>query len=1262
VRIAKYIISLALILVFLILIVLLTPVSNAYLLTKLSDHFLHVKSRFDSPAINFDSYDIRGSLDKNTTIEIHIDYSTLLDSKIDIHYDGDIKLFSYIATVELPSIDIDLNISLDDKVRAYADILDGTLEAEFDIDTMSYDLKADGISLLSYQNQQSITPYVSGEIYFDSQGLFSELTDINLTLSSDNILMLKPAIEKAGVDINSSPALFGIKTDINLHDDIINSQLEITSDLLELNTDRLLYDINKSSFDIALHVKNHLKQFEPLKELHVNTAGTYKEERLLAKADMDLDGYLLQLDDLSYIDEALHVRYTLSSKNRQIVDISDKHHLYGDVSFIQNRLKAYLSSLVLKDKIEITYQDNTAKINSPHLSLDGLLIHLKQEPMIKANLALKADIDLTKELRYTASLDSSDIRFSQEIEQILRHHTNTALHVKVHNDKNSIIIKPRIDAKMLSLYDGDIIYDLNSSHLQTSLKLKDINISMYHSPALSLTSTVDLGQTLHVSTDINSTYEDIKLTLSKKQSEIKADISFDFTDINRITELKDILHVRGDIDLDSKDDIHNFKIRLKDINTSFYQTKAADINGTVIQKEQIDAVVDLKTVDENLHVKLNSDTDKTDATFRYRFRHLDRFAKLNPQFVLIGSGDALVVDDKIDIKLDAERLAQINLQKNRDNIDVDIKEISLAKVFDLLNQKPILDANISLKAQMTPEGLHVKADSPMSIPQESNSSLRPTPLHVRVDLDTNQSYYSGNASIKTDYEAIVFDNIEFLANEQIFKSDFSISSSDLQKAVVVLPESLVGKTELIGDISYDKVLLLHVRDDSITLSEKFHKKVDENASGILPVKLKSVVKLQEDVLDIDFLSSSPYYDIHSFKTTVDLNSTKLNSTLKMTSNYARHKAELNLKMHYTNPYLINATLETDYEEIILNNIKVDTKKLDLNGSYKLNLTQTPKLGLIQHGDAKFTGELSHQKIPKITLFSNSFDGDLNVTATQKNIFVDAKNISLEKVMDFIDAKSALESGNFDLDVNLSSSDFVNLDLNTIKGDILLDATDMLLVGIDADKSINKLRNYQDISIFKGQFPGMGIVNSIVDAPENMLNQKSIQSKIERVYAASYIDNGRFYCYDCAVKTEQNRIAVKGAIDLNTTDFQHFQIGLLKDNGCPFFVQDIKGSVENPDIELSKTSLSLVTGTVKSVGGVLKDGVDFTTMLVSKTGGFVGNTLDATTGKIPVVKRASGAVSGTVTTVADAPDKANGTLSIECQPFYRGLVSPALKKR
>ncbi len=1143
--------------------------SNASILSKLATHYLHVNTSVVVNKINLDDYEITATLNNQNTLYIHARYSSFNSADVVLNYRGDIEIFSKVATVKLPHIDVDIDTRIDNSLTAHidADILDGTLKSDFNLNNFTYSAKLDNISLLSFEKQQNIEPYMDANATITSSGKLENMLDINLTLKSSKILLLPRTKELIKIDTGNTPTIISLDTQANLKDTKLNLKLDIDSNLADLHVNRLNYDLNRSNFDIALHVNNHLKQFSPLKSLLIDSKGSYVDGKLLADTSVNADDYILNLKRAVYENSLLHVRYDLNSNREEFVNISGNNKLFGELSYSPKLLKADISSKLLKDKILINFSDNILHINSKKLSLAGVLKHLKQENFAKADISINTEANLSKTLKWKTDIDTSNLKLSKKLRQIVKNNKNIALHVKAFNvDDDLIIIKPTIKSVMLNLE-------------------------------------------------------------------------------------------QGDIKLHTKSGTHQFVLKLRDINSSFYQTPFADINGSITQKNSIFGSVDIDSLYENIHLNFKKDTDKTDASFKYKFAHLERFAPLNPSYIVDGFGDLSLMDKSLHVNLNTKKLADTHIIKNGDDIDLKIDRLSLKELLFLSKQKRFADADISLKAHINPKLLHINIDTPQITPIELNSTIRPTPLHVSADLDTNMSFYSGDVRIKTAYENIVFNHIKFMADKKIYSSDFSIESDDLQKATPILPDILVGKTDFFGNIYFNNILRLHVNNNALYLSEDFHKKVDKNATGRIKIDMQSDIKFKDSILNIDFVSKSPYYNLHTFKTDIDLNSSTIKTTLKAKSNLLREKAEVNMKMNYINPYKIDASIKSDYEDIDFKNIRVDTDTLDLNGSYKILLRKTPKLALFHHGDAVFRGKLSNKGGAKVTLFSDSFDGNINITATQKNININANNLSLEKVMSFVETSSALKSGNFNLDANINSDDFTKLDIKTLKGDINLDADTLILEGVDADESINKLRNYEDISIFEGNFPGMGIISSIVKAPVNMLSEKvKIKSEIERIYAATYIENGKFYCYDCAVKTKQNRIAVKGAIDINSTEFHYFQVGLLQKNGCAFFTQDIKGSAKNPEIQLSKTSLSLLSGTVKSAGGVLKNGVNFGTSLISKTGGYIGNGIDKTVGTIPVVNRATGAVSGTITAITDAPDSANHKLTIQCEPFYRGVVS------
>jgi hypothetical protein len=1141
------------------------PKTHALILSKLTTHFLHVTTIFASPQISWNDYHIEADLNESAHLTLDANYTKISDMTVALLFRGNVDLFSQVADTPLPHVDTNLSATLDKNYRlnAQADLLDGNLTADFDLNTLDYEAYAQHLSLLSYQNQQAIPPYIDGYVSLESQGALADILDINVAIKANKMLLLTPAIELLPLDTNTSSALIDLNTTLSLKNTILQGEVLLDSNLADVHAESLYYDLEKGDFDIVLHVSNDMKQYEPLKSLHVTTHGRYKQEILSADALIDLDKYFFKLSDINYKEEALHAQYELYSNNQEFVDITSKNALYGALFYSEKLSEATITSALLHDTLNLTFQDQRLHVKSNALSLEGLLEHLKQEKMATAHLALDGHADLRKALKWNANIYSKDIQLSDTNASSLL----TAQIQAYNSDENHIIVEPTLQSSMAELYKTRLTYDINLSRLHVKANVKDINLSLYHSPSLTLSSTIDL-KPLHVSTFMRTPFEAIDLNLTYKQG-------------------------------------------------------------------------------------------STQGTFLYDIARLDRFAALNPDFDIKGSGRLSQEGEHLNLALDTQQFDRIDLTKDENKISLKAHKITLKKLFELTQKDALLDANVSLLATISPQHITLSIDTPHLQPREQNATIRPTPLHVRLDLDGNMTRYEGALLLKTNHETLTCKPLSLSPKHAQLQSDFKLFSDDLKRGTLILPDLLEGSSTFYGTLDFNKTLRLHVNNDAIHFSKAFHQKIDVNATDGFDMAMKSDLHYAEDKAAIDAWASTPFFDLETFTTHVDLKRSTLLSQLHINSDIVRSKSDAHIKMHYSNPFEIDANVSTDYESLRVKNVRVDTQNHDVNGSYVLTFLQTPDTDLFKHGNAQFYGEMSTLPQPQATLKSHSFDGSLDLSVTQKQINLDAKSLSLEKMMKFIQSDSALKSGTLDMKADLYSDNFLELNTSLLKGDIALDGTHLLLEGIDADRSINTLRNYQDISLFEGNFPGKSIVTSVLKAPMNLMSDQEIpKSKIERIHADSYIEAGRFYCYDCAVKTAQNRIAIKGAIDLNTTDFQYFEVGLLRKNDCVFFTQDIKGSLKAPEVQLSKTSLKLIAGTVESVGGVLKDGVNLGTSLISKTGQYTAKAINEGTDYIPVVNKATGALSESITELSDAPDSANRWLTHECTPFYRGVVRPS----
>lgn len=1243
-------------LVSILLTLLLIPTTHAFILSKVTSYLIKESAEFDAPKMTWDTYTIEGRLRQDDVIDIQIDHHRLKDAHLSIGFQGDLELFSKVAETPLPHIAIELDATLAKKLTAHADLLDGSLDLWMDLDDLSYHAVAKELSLESYQEQQQMPIYLDGKLALESEGLLSKVIDLDLSLQSSDMHLLEPTLILMGLK-QEGPAPVVLESTLSLKGTDLHSFVDINSTLAQITLSRLEYELEKGDIELLLNIKNRIKAYEALQDLQVKAKGRNNEENLTADVELDADGYIARLDDLLYKEQLLTTDFTLHSKNRKLVDILPKHPINGNLFYSPDGAEANITSSLLNDTIAVDYNNSYLVVKADSLSLSGLLHHLRQDPLASATIALESEVDLLGPLRWEASLDTTDLLLVKELTDVLGHDDAIALHVKASNpDDDHIVIRPRVLSSMMQLERSEIIFDQNHSTIKVTGEFEDLNISYYHTPSLSLHSDVDLNDPLNVKTTVSSPYETLDMALSQKATALDGELRFALRSLDRMSPLRAFKSLNGVIDFHSHKEKHQFKAQLKDINSTMYVSTFVDMSGKFHTAEKLEGTFDLKTPYVEIETDLTSDENVTDARFDFDISRLDRFAPLDPNYRLSGSGHLAYAANEIKLDLDSNQFGPITLRQKDDAVRIDADEIPLKEIFSLTEQKAMIDGILSLHAQMTASHIGVQVDSPLIRPTKENASIRPTSFSARLALDGNMSRYDGTMDITTDHEHLMMSKLELFPGLPSLKSDFYLSSDDLRKGTPILPDILIGPTRFDGNVTYDKNVTMYLKNKALSFSEELHQKLDENASGPFSMELYSDLAYTGTHADIELLVESPYFKLDPFVTHIDLNDSILSTRLHLDTELWQKDSDIDLDMHYADPLSIDAKVKTAYETLSLKDILINTHTQAMHGSYGLLLKQTPEDAFFKHGEAWFFGELTDEPVQQATIRSDSFGGPLKVIATQQKITIDAQGLLLKKVMKFLAMDSALKSGYLDLDAEMLSEDFLELNTSTMKAEISLDATDLLLEGIDVDKDIDLLKNYQDISLFEGNFPGKGIMTSIIKAPVKIIGKKKIKkSHITQVHADSYVEDGRFYCYDCAVKTKKNRIALKGGIDLNTTDLHYFEIGLLQNNGCAFFTQDIKGSVNEPEVELSKTSLALITGTIRSVGTLVGDGVDLGTSIISEAGTLTGDIIDTTTGFIPIVKRGTGAVSKGIQSITDAPDKANKKLTHRCVPFYRGMV-------
>jgi AsmA protein len=147
---------------------------------------------------------------------------------------------------------------------------------------------------------------------------------------------------------------------------------------------------------------------------------------------------------------------------------------------------------------------------------------------------------------------------------------------------------------------------------------------------------------------------------------------------------------------------------------------------------------------------------------------------------------------------------------------------------------------------------------------------------------------------------------------------------------------------------------------------------------------------------------------------------------------------------------------------------------------------------------------------------------------------------------------------------------------TIKGNILFDGQKAGIKGYDLDKIA---KSYSDLK--SGDYKKVG-TSFLSSALENTAKGKSAfenlkggTTAIERLHVKIDISNSKASLSDVAIATLNNRVAIKGNINLVDESMKGVTVAILDKKGCASYSQGIEGTLSNPKgISLATSEVSV----------------------------------------------------------------------------------------
>lgn len=153
---------------------------------------------------------------------------------------------------------------------------------------------------------------------------------------------------------------------------------------------------------------------------------------------------------------------------------------------------------------------------------------------------------------------------------------------------------------------------------------------------------------------------------------------------------------------------------------------------------------------------------------------------------------------------------------------------------------------------------------------------------------------------------------------------------------------------------------------------------------------------------------------------------------------------------------------------------------------------------------------------------------------------------------------------------------------TVKGQILLRGQNLTVIGRDLDEELSRFESSQNFNLVDvGAFFFAGPVGLMVTKGYNfasIFQGSGGTSEIRTLVSDWKVERGVAHARDVAMATKENRIALRGGLDLVSERFDDVTVALIDAEGCATVKQTIHGAFHDPVVEKPSVLKSL-TGPV-----------------------------------------------------------------------------------
>jgi AsmA protein len=227
------------------------------------------------------------------------------------------------------------------------------------------------------------------------------------------------------------------------------------------------------------------------------------------------------------------------------------------------------------------------------------------------------------------------------------------------------------------------------------------------------------------------------------------------------------------------------------------------------------------------------------------------------------------------------------------------------------------------------------------------------------------------------------------------------------------------------------------------------------------------------------------------------------------------------------------------------------------------------------------------------LFGNETTGTIEVNRrtmppTWRAEFV-ARKMSLADLSRSLAGKPLYE-GAVDVRANLAGDGSGRI-TETVDGTVSVSGTNLVQHGINVDRLIEEFRKSRDINpvdiavvTFAGPM-GALVTKGVEVARMIQTTRREDRQAIAELAFDWSLQDGVAWTRDVAIRTDKNRLAFKGAVDLAKARYDGMTLALLNKDGCAELTEKISGPLTGPAVE----KVSMLGTLAQSLTGVIRKG-------------------------------------------------------------------------